>query len=133
MLVDTDATNTIVRPDVLGDQTTIPTTWRLRTATVVVHGDINAKITLGTTTLRYRVIIADIKEEVILGMDILSSHGAQVDFFKDSFLRINNEEILLNPRENISVHAIITVDTTLKNRSEAIVRARLEGDPPLER
>ena len=84
MLLDTGATRTIIRPDIVTTLTKIkPTKWGLQTATgdpVRVHGEAQVQVTLGSTNFKQKMLVADIKEEVILGMDIMNSSGFVLDF-----------------------------------------------------
>jgi predicted aspartyl protease len=86
MLLDTGATKTIIRPDIVTTPTMIkPTKWRLRTATgepAKVHGEVKVQVTLGSTNFNHQMLVADIKEEVIIGMDIMNSRGFHLDFKK---------------------------------------------------
>jgi hypothetical protein len=66
MLVDTGATRTIVRSDNIEEKTLTTTAWRLRTTTgtgVNVHGEIDVKITMRSTVLYHRVLVAEIEEK----------------------------------------------------------------------
>ena len=75
MLLDTGATKTIIRPDILKTAKKVKTTqWRLRTATggsAAVHGEVNLNFVIGSTSFEHPVLVADIEDELILGMDIM--------------------------------------------------------------
>jgi transposase InsO family protein/predicted aspartyl protease len=132
MLVDTGATRTIVRPDLIKGRPLTTTVWRLRTATgagVNVHGEIDVRVTMGSTVLDHCVLVAEIEETVILGMDLMSRCGVQLDL-ENGILNVNKEELVLNPRRTVSVCATAVADMTLKGRSETFVLARLEGNLP---
>ena len=98
MLLDTGATKTIIRPDIVTTPIMMkPTKWRLRTATgdpAKVHGEVKVKVTLGSTNFKHQMLVADIKEKVIIGMDIMNYSGFQLDLKKGT-LTVNNEEVIL--------------------------------------
>ncbi|KAJ8973414.1 hypothetical protein NQ317_017638 [Molorchus minor] len=74
LLLDTGATRTIIRPDIVGTSTKVkPTPWRLRTATgqpATIHGELDLKrgvlqineeevVLHGRTEERVRVVLAE--------------------------------------------------------------------------
>lgn len=133
MLLDTGATKTIIRPDLvkkMGKSNLFPTKWRLRTATgeqATASGEIDLNITVGNTSIKHRVLVAEVEDEFILGMDIMRKHGFKLDL-KKGVMMVNEEELVLNPREENPARIIITEDVTLPERSESIVHAQLKDD-----
>lgn len=58
------------------------TTTRLKTATeesVHTYSELNVTITLGTKFLRYCVLLADMTDDVILRVDVLTKFGLSLD------------------------------------------------------
>ncbi|KAJ8940314.1 hypothetical protein NQ318_014388 [Aromia moschata] len=113
LLLDTGATRTIIRPDIVGTAARItPTSWRLRTATgdpATIRGETNVTIVIGNVSFEHRALVAEIEDELILGMDIMNTKGFELDF-KNNVLKINGEEIV-------------------PERSEMILDAHLAGNP----
>ncbi|KAJ8953766.1 hypothetical protein NQ318_015423 [Aromia moschata] len=81
---DTGATRTIIRPDIVGTAARItPTSWRLRTATgdpATIRGETNITIVIGNVSFEHRALVAEIEDELILGMDIMNTKGFELDF-----------------------------------------------------
>jgi predicted aspartyl protease len=131
MLLDIGATKTIIRPDIVTTPTMIkPTKWRLRTATgepAKVHGEVKVQVTLGSTNFKHQMLVADIKEEVIIGMDIMNSRGFQLDF-KRGTLTVNNEEVVLHGKSDEVVSLLLGEDTSIPERSEMILLACLDDN-----
>lgn len=132
MLLDTGATKTIIRPDLakkLDKSHLLPTKWRLRTATgeqATASGEIDLTIIVGNTTIKHRVLVAEVEDEFILGMDIMKKHGFKLDL-KKGVMTVDEEELVLHPREDQAVRVLIAEDVTLPERSEVIVKGQLEG------
>lgn len=122
--MDTGATKTIVRPDIIRPSRKIaPTKWRLRTATgqaATVKGEISVTFNIGNTSFQHPVLVADIEDEVILGMDVMNSKGFKLDLQR-SVLEINDEELVLHRRNEGVVRIILAEDVILPERSEVIL------------
>ncbi|KAJ8962108.1 hypothetical protein NQ318_018064 [Aromia moschata] len=133
-IIDTGATRTILRPNILPKPPKeLPRHVKLETATgeqIPVHGELNVKIQLGSKIMYHRVLTADIRDDCILGLDILSKHGFVVDI-KNRIIQIQNEEIVMAPKlqdYNQSRRIIIEEDIQIPQGSENIVIARLDGN-----
>ncbi|KAJ8946066.1 hypothetical protein NQ318_009191 [Aromia moschata] len=133
-IIDTGATRTILRPNILPKPPKeLPRHVKLETATgeqIPVHGELNVKIQLGSKIMYHRVLTADIRDDCILGLDILSKHGFVVDI-KNRIIHIQNEEIVMAPKlqdYNQSRRIIIEEDIQIPQGSENIVIARLDGN-----
>ncbi|KAJ8957210.1 hypothetical protein NQ318_007772 [Aromia moschata] len=133
-IIDTGATRTILRPNILPKPPKeLPRHVKLETATgeqIPVHGELNVKIQLGSKIMYHRVLTADIRDDCILGLDILSIHGFVVDI-KNRIIQIQNEEIVMAPKlqdYNQSRRIIIEEDIQIPQGSENIVIARLDGN-----
>ncbi|KAJ8946273.1 hypothetical protein NQ318_023123, partial [Aromia moschata] len=129
---DTGATRTIIRPDIVGTAARItPTSWRLRTATgdpATIRGETNVTIVIGNVSFEHRALVAEIEDELILGMDIMNTKGFELDF-KNNVLKINGEEIVLHRKTEETIRVVLAEDTEVPERSEMILDAHLDGNP----
>ncbi|KAJ8944632.1 hypothetical protein NQ318_004719 [Aromia moschata] len=132
LLLDTGATRTIIRPDIVGTAARItPTSWRLRTATgdpATIRGETNITIVIGNVSFEHRALVAEIEDELILGMDIMNTKGFELDF-KNNVLKINGEEIVLHRKTEETIRVVLAEDTAVPERSEMILDAHLDGNP----
>ncbi|KAJ8948957.1 hypothetical protein NQ318_022979 [Aromia moschata] len=133
-VIDTGATRTILRPDILPKSSKeLSGHVKLETATgelIPVHGELNVKIQLGSKIMYHRVLTADIRDDCILGLDILSKHGFVVDV-KNKTIQIQNEEIVMAPKlqdYNKSRRIIVEEDIQIPQGSENIIIAKLDGN-----
>ncbi|KAJ8961019.1 hypothetical protein NQ317_009071 [Molorchus minor] len=130
LLLDTGATRTIIRPDIVGTSTKVkPTPWRLRTATgqpATIYGEVGVIFNIGNTCFNGQVLVADIEDELILGMDIMNTKGFKLDF-KRGVLQINEEEVVLHGRTEERVRVVLAEDSSLSERCEAILYACPDG------
>lgn len=131
--MDTGATMTVIRPEVAGKRQQISKSkWSVRTATgesINVIGETVATFSIGDTAFEYRVLVALIEEDVILGMDIMTDYGFKLDL-QSRVLKIGGEEIILNHRGGTAGSMVLAEETKLMGRSEMIAQADLEGDVP---
>ncbi|KAJ8950024.1 hypothetical protein NQ318_002436 [Aromia moschata] len=129
---DTGATRTIIRPDIVGTAARItPTSWRLLTATgdpATIRGETNITIVIGNVSFEHRALVAEIEDELILGMDIMNTKGFKLDF-KNNVLKINGEEIILHRKTEETIRVVLAEDTAVPERSEMILDANLDGNP----
>ncbi|KAJ8951545.1 hypothetical protein NQ318_020418 [Aromia moschata] len=132
LLLDTGATRTIIRPDIVGTAARItPTSWRLRTATgdpATIRGETNITIIIGNVSFEHRALVAEVEDELILGMDIMNTKGFELDF-KNNVLKINGEEIVLHRKMEETIRVVLAEDTAVPERSETILDAHLDGNP----
>ncbi|KAJ8943240.1 hypothetical protein NQ318_009931 [Aromia moschata] len=133
-VIDTGATRTILRPDILPKSSKeLSRHVKLETATgelIPVHGELNVKIQLGSKIMYHRVLTADIRDDCILGLDILSKHGFVVDV-KNKTIQIQNEEIVMAPKlqdYDKSRRIIVEEDIQIPQGSENIIIAKLDGN-----
>ncbi|KAJ8913809.1 hypothetical protein NQ315_002715 [Exocentrus adspersus] len=99
MIVDTGASHTIVRPNIVAHCKMQDTEekYLLETArgeAIPVKGVHLAEIKIGNMTFKQKVFVADITDDVLLGLDVMSK-----DFLLDlprGIMKINNEEVHLN-------------------------------------
>ncbi|KAJ8957183.1 hypothetical protein NQ318_007745 [Aromia moschata] len=133
-VIDTGATRTILRPDILPKQPKeLSRHVRLETATgelIPVHVDVYVKIQLGSKIMYHQVLIADIRDDCILGLDILSKHDFVVDI-KNRIIQVQNEEIVMAPKlqdYNQSRRIIVEEDIQMPQGSENIIIAKLDGN-----
>lgn len=131
MLVDTGATRTIIRPDIVrGKGKTLTTTVRLRTASgddITTHGQRRIAMDIGDISIECDVLVAEIMEEVILGMDVIKGYGFQLDMI-DDVLRIGSREIPFRECEDAKIRVLLTEDVELRGQAETIVSGYLDRD-----
>jgi len=134
MLVDSGANVSILRKDVFDN---IPPSCRpqikpvrmnLLTATGEASqflGKADVEIKLGNHTFKHEILLAEIKDTAILGMDFLSSHGIDVLFSK-SCLKVKGETIPCFTRKgDFKCSRISVVETVeIPPESEMIIKGR---------
>ncbi|KAK4875473.1 hypothetical protein RN001_011895 [Aquatica leii] len=111
-------------------QKTSPVRVRLRTATgaeIPTHGQVKVTIGLGNGVLNHQILVADISEKVILGIDVIKKYGFHFDM-KNDVLKIDNEEIPFHSSEKAAVRVLLSEHPTLPARTESVVMARLDGN-----
>ncbi|KAJ8912584.1 hypothetical protein NQ315_005747 [Exocentrus adspersus] len=130
MIVDTGSSHTIVRPNIVAHCKMQDTEekYLLETARVEaipVKGVHLAEIKIGKKTFQQKVFVADITDDVLLGLDVMSK-----DFLLDlprGVMKINNEEVHLNvlKTEVIPTRRVrIVEDATLLPEPEVPVELR---------
>lgn len=107
-LLNTDVSKMIVKPSV------VKKLDNLRDS-----GELDVCLTIVNVTLKLRVLIVDIEEDV---MDIMRRHGYGLDL-KNGVLRINGEEVILHHQEDAAIRIIVPHNTTVPERNELNVKA----------
>jgi predicted aspartyl protease len=136
MTVDTGATLSIVRPDVVESLKNLQMTGSdliLKTATgeaARVLGKADVRLELGSIEVIYRVVVADIVDDFVLGLDVMNKFRFVLDI-KNRMLQTGNEEFWLHLAiaSIDQVRVIVSETVRLQKNSEQIVLAELEGDP----
>lgn len=125
--VDTGASWTIVRPELLKRTVTwkghFPT-CRLQTATgqpVSVLGGTDVEINIGDRAYTQSVLIANITDDCILGLDFLKNQRCVLDIAK-GVLRFPDQEVCLQGSHPCSLYCL--KDTMLPPRSENVVTVK---------
>ncbi|XP_063215566.1 retrovirus-related Pol polyprotein from transposon 412 isoform X1 [Bacillus rossius redtenbacheri] len=136
LTVDTGASVSIIRSDLVSrdklKRTPIP--YRLKTATgdtAPVHGWLESEVRIGTWTLPQKFLVADITDEVILGVDIMNQYGFVIDM-EGQVLRIKGEEVALFTPDQLEVpvmQVVVSESVSIPANHEQIVAARIMGDP----
>jgi predicted aspartyl protease len=95
--IDTGASETVARPDVVAGlpERELSQPYVLQTAsgeTMPVMKEAHVKLTIGQRTLRSWVFVADIADDLILGLDILRAQDASVDIGR-RVLRLGQDEV----------------------------------------
>ncbi|KAJ8944747.1 hypothetical protein NQ318_011653 [Aromia moschata] len=98
--------------------------WRSAT----IRGETNITIVIGNVSFEHRALVAEIEDELILGMDIMNTKGFELDF-KNNVLKINGEEIVLHRKTEETIRVVLAEDTAVPERSEMILDAHLDGNP----
>ncbi|XP_037813635.1 uncharacterized protein LOC119604837 [Lucilia sericata] len=79
--IDTGASQSIIRPDLVKKTIEPLCGVRLRTATgepATVYGKVNAKVNIANISVDHLFIVADIVDEVIIGADFMIMHGIKL-------------------------------------------------------
>jgi hypothetical protein len=129
VIIDTGASVTIARPDlVAGLPERKPNlSYVLQTAsgeTIPVMREAHVELTLGRRPVRIWMLVADITDELILGLDVLRACNASVDVGR-RVLRIGREVSLCNRRARPrSSRLTLLDDEVIPARCERVVLAR---------
>jgi hypothetical protein len=137
MLVDSGANVSILRKDVFDNSPPScrsqikPVSMNLLTATGESSqflGKADVEIKLGNHTFKHEILLAEIKDTAILGMDFLSSHGIDVLSSKGC-LNVKSETIPCFTRKgDIKCSRISVVETVeIPPESEMIIKGRAVG------
>jgi predicted aspartyl protease len=130
VIIDTGASMTIARPDIVAGlperKPNLP--YVLQTAsgeTIPVMREARVELTLGRRPLRIWVLVADITDELILGLDVLRACDASVEVGRH-VLRMGREEVSLwNPRARPrSSRLTLLNDEVIPARCERVVLTR---------
>ena len=134
LTIDTGSSISLVRPDLLQeDAEPLQEGW-LRTVTgerPPVHGWSNMQLGLGTLELPHKMLVADIKDECILGFDFLKKHECLVDL-KESVLSIHNQQVALQwPKETTLSCCKVSLgdNVDLPPMSETVASAQILDRP----
>ncbi|KAH0818866.1 hypothetical protein GEV33_003925 [Tenebrio molitor] len=105
----------------------------LKTATgeaARVLGKADVRLELGSVEVIYRVVVADIVDDYVLGLDVMNKFRFVLDI-KNRMLQTGNEEFLLHLAiaSIDQVRVIVSETVRLQKNSEQIVLAELEEDP----
>ncbi|KAJ8913377.1 hypothetical protein NQ315_008769 [Exocentrus adspersus] len=100
MILDTGSSHTIVNPNIVAHCRIQNTDedYQLETANgevIPVKGVHLAEIRLGNSTFRQKVFVADITDDVLLGLNVMAEQNFILDL-PQRVLKTNNEEIILN-------------------------------------
>ncbi|KAJ8913275.1 hypothetical protein NQ315_012893 [Exocentrus adspersus] len=100
MILDTGSSHTIVKPNIVAHCRIQNTDeeYQLETANgevIPVKGIHLAEIRLGNSTFRQEVFVADITDDVLLGLNVMAEQNFILDL-PQRVLKTNNEEIILN-------------------------------------
>lgn len=64
-----------------------------------VHGVVEVNLTLGSYNFIHKMLVADINEEVIIGMELMNFSGFQINFTRRT-LPEGYEELILHEKTN---------------------------------
>ena len=143
--IDTGANVSVVRPDMVAQEAWEKSAHlRVETAngdTIPVRGMVCVDMVLGNGRMRQQMVVADIVDEAILGMDFMTRHGAVIDA-KERILKIGNEKISLTCPEDCKycrlfqckpeLLSVARASLVVDGWSDSAVRADQERDPDLQ-
>ena len=93
--IDTGATVSIMRPDLVSNRQPLNSSCTIQTVTgspVKVVGKLYVRVRLGLLEFNHQMLVADIVDEVILGTDIMNAYGFVVDL-RENILKVGQEKI----------------------------------------
>lgn len=126
LLLDTGATMTILSSKSgLGGKKIQPSSWTLKTATgepARVHGETVAAFIIGGRQFSHRTLVADIDEDAILGLDVMTKLECKIDL-KNGILSVGNEEVILRRGKDISARVRLLEETTIPALSQMTLQA----------
>lgn len=128
--LDTGASHSILRSDLSEEDFTVLNGIKLVTAAgekSVVKGKTLKNVVIGDVELVHEFIVADIIDEIIIGMDVMVKHGFNLDL-KNMLLTYGNVEIPLrydSDEENV-MRLVVQKDQKIAANSEGIVWAQAQ-------
>lgn len=131
--IDTGASHSIIRPDIVQGKCEPLNNIRLRTATgepATVYGKIEVKVTIANISVKHVFIVADIVDEVIIGADFMISHSISLNMGQQ-VMTWRNVEIALDVGYDNQTHVrrlVAVGHQKLSPQAETLVWARMEGD-----
>ncbi|XP_035232659.1 uncharacterized protein LOC118204447 [Stegodyphus dumicola] len=134
IIVDTGANVTIVRTDVVRKLSEAfrwtPLSVTLQTVTgdkIPIEGKINIIITFGIETYQHLAFVANIANELILGLDFLQKYDFTLDFERNE-MRSAKEDITVFVNGSIpSAHQVTTkTDVTIPPMTELLIAGSIE-------
>ena len=132
LLLDTGATMTILNSRTVPAEKILPTTWALRTATgepAKVYGETVATFFIGGQHLKHRALVAEIDEDVILGMDLMIEYGIKLDMSR-GVMTLGDEDVILRQGKDLSARVLLLEDTALPAQSQILTHGTIEGHLP---
>jgi hypothetical protein len=131
--VDTGAYMTVARPDIAAG-------WPERQPkpglvlqpvsgeVLPILKEVSLTLTLGWRPLKIWVFVANITDELILGLDILSAYNASLDIGRQTLQLVEEEISLWSPEAGPRPSSLVVVkDHVIPAQCEGIVMARLEN------
>lgn len=132
-MVDTGSSHTIVRPNIIAHcKTSPPPNYVLELANgeeVPIIAEHEASIMIGSTRFKHKVLVANISDEAIIGLDAMAKQRFKLDIF-NRILKTQSEEILMkrSSSENITTRNVIVLeDVILPAMSESVIKATCDA------
>ena len=90
-------------------------------------GEVEVEICIGQLKIKHRALVANIEDDFILEIDLISCHGLTVDSV-EKVLCLGNEEFFLNQRsiESKPVRLIACQNVKVRGNAETIVPVRAD-------
>jgi len=135
LTLDTGATSSVISSKLQIQELYPLPGIRLRTATgeeAKVRGKTTLEVELGTMTVEHEFVVADITDEIVIGVDFMIRHGIHIDL-EHFYLKCRNVELPLTiGSQQTAVLRRLSVgkDTTIPANSEALIwaKAKLSGE-----
>ena len=131
--MDTGASHSIIRSDLVEKEVRPLAGAKLRTATgedTLVLGKVTCEIVIGKAAVLHNFIVADIVDEVIIGVDFLANQGIKIDM-KNRIMSYRNMEVplMFGYDNKYNVRRVITTESQqIPPTSEAVIWAEIDGD-----
>ncbi|KAJ8912680.1 hypothetical protein NQ315_011039 [Exocentrus adspersus] len=130
MVLNTGSSHTIVKPNIVAHcrLQNLNEEYQLETASgdiIPVKGVHFAEIRLGNSKFKQKVFVADITDDVLLGLNVMAEQNFILDL-PQRFLKTNNEEIILNfPKIRALPTRTVKVveDVEIPQQSEVVLEA----------
>ena len=135
LIIDTGASHSIIRKDLVRHGIKPVLGAKLRTATgqqAPICGNIILSVDIGNVAVDHEFLVAEIVDEIIIGMDFMIAHGLTLDM-REMVMKFQNTDILLNSGYNYknNVRKLYVIgDETLAPNSESVVWVKSEQDHP---
>ena len=138
MLVDTGASISIISSDILeaynlkDKMGLLQSPINLTSANgerIPVRGECPLKLSVGDTNITHNVVVADILNKFILGMDFMSQHKCDILISKEK-MRINETEVPYSKHENMDIptcRVILDEELDIPPNSEFIAQGKVEN------
>lgn len=131
--IDTGASHSIIKSSLIKQQLESANGMKLRTATgqeAAIRGQSTLKVTIGDSTVDHKFIVADIVDDVIIGVDFMTAQSIAIDMER-MVLKFRNADIPLRlGYENNWTAGDVSVarNQYVPANSEAVVWATINGD-----
>nr|WPV71156.1 MAG: replicase [Ips erranti-like virus 3] len=139
MVVDTGSCHTIVRPDIVKHCriSDTGTKFILETAageSMPVLGIHEAEVKLGRHVFNHTVFVANITDDVLMGLDLMEQHKFQLDLENRLIKTGQDEIVMMTPEQDMRVRKVtLQEDVNLPARSETIVKVNLDRKTELSK
>ncbi|XP_067612737.1 uncharacterized protein [Eurosta solidaginis] len=124
LTVDTGASHSLIRSDLVYRRVKSLPGARLRTVTgeySQVQGEVICEVLIGKVMVLHKFVVAEIVDEVILGVDFLVDHDIMIDM-RRKIMRYKNQDIPLNfsLEKGFSINRVLVEKTRQRPRNSKV-------------